>query len=133
MSSQGKHVLLIDDDPDMHEAIKLILEPEGYKISCCLTGPEGSEAMRTAKPDLLLLDVMLASPSEGFHLAYAMKQDEVLKDIPVIMISSIGEKMGIDYSKEIGSDYMRADLFIEKPIEALKLREAVSQLLVDKE
>ena len=133
MSSEGKHVLLIDDDPDMHEAIKLILEPEGYSVTCCLTGPEGLEALRKTKPALLLLDIMLASPSEGFHLAYEMKQDDALKDIPVIMISAIGETMGIDYSKEIGSDYVPADMFIEKPLEAHKLREAVSQLLSGKE
>jgi CheY-like chemotaxis protein len=133
MGSEGKHILLIDDDPDMHEAIKLTLEPEGYRVTCCLTGPEGMEALQRIKPDLVLLDIMLASPSEGFHLAYEMKKDPALKGIPVIMISAIGKKMGIDYSKEVGSDYIQAEMFLDKPFEARTLREAVKRLLPDQE
>jgi CheY-like chemotaxis protein len=133
MSSGGKHILLIDDDPDMHEAIKLTLESEGYRVTCCLTGPEGMEALRRIKPDLVLLDIMLASPSEGFHLAYEIKKEPALKGIPIIMISAIGKKMGIDYSKEVGSDYIQAEIFLEKPFEAHTLRQAVQRLLPDKE
>ncbi|MBU0637285.1 MAG: response regulator [Planctomycetes bacterium] len=129
MSSDGKRILLIDDDPDMHDAVRLILEPAGYQVTCCLTGPAGLEALRRSKPDLLLLDIMLASPSEGFHLAYEVKQDELLKDVPIIMISSIGQTMGMDFGKELGSDYVQADLFLEKPLDAKALRAAVEKVL----
>ena len=88
MTGEGTHILLIDDDPDMHDAVRLILEPQGYRVTCCATGPAGLEAMRTAEPALVLLDIMLASPVEGLHLASRMKQDRGLSHVPVILISA---------------------------------------------
>jgi CheY-like chemotaxis protein len=133
MNAQGKHVLLIDDDPDMHHAVKLMLEPSGLRVTCCATGPAGLEVLRRERPDLVLLDIMLASPSEGFHLAYEIKKDDAIKDIPIIMISSIGQTMGLDYARELGTDYVQAELFLEKPLQAAKLRAAVAQLLAPRD
>ncbi len=124
-----KTILLIDDDADIHEVVKMILEPKGYQIECALTGPSGMEAARKLSPDMILLDIMLDSPSEGFHLAYEFKKDEALKDIPIVIISSIGKTMGIDYSKELGSDYVPANRFLDKPFDAAQLRSAVEEAL----
>ena len=129
MSDEGKRIVLIEDDPDMHAAIRMILEPQGFCITCCSTGPEGLETVRRDPPDLILLDIMLASPTEGFHLSYAMKQDEALAKIPIIMISAIGETMGMDFAKELGSEYVQAEVFLEKPLDAAELREAVAKVL----
>lgn len=129
MSAAGKHILLIDDDPDVQKAVRLMLEPEGYRLTCCPTAQTGLEAIRRDRPDLLLLDIMLTSPSEGFHLAYEIRQDDVLRAIPIIMISSIGQRMGMDYARELGTDYMPAELFLEKPLDAATLRAAVRKLL----
>ena len=133
MSGNGKRILLIEDDVDMHTAVKMILEPEGYQVTCCLTGPAGLESMRAERPDLVLLDIMLSSPSEGFHLAYEMKADDTLKDIPVIMISAIGKKTGMDFARELGSDYVQAERFLEKPFDAQTLRDTVKKLLAGEE
>ena len=129
MSADGKHIVLIDDDPDMHEAIKMILEPQGFRITCCSTGPAGLQTVRENPPDLVLLDIMLSSPSEGFHLSYEMRQDEALAKVPIIMISAIGDTMGMDFAKELGSEYIQAEMFIEKPLDAARLREAVAAVL----
>ncbi|MBI4717973.1 MAG: response regulator [Planctomycetes bacterium] len=125
----GEHILVIDDDPDMREALRLILEPAGYRLSACATGPEGLSAIRKEPPDLLLLDVMLASPSEGFHLAYELKNDEVLQRIPIIMISAIGQRMGMDFARELGSDYLPVERFLDKPLKADVVLTAVRQTL----
>ncbi|MFH1418950.1 MAG: response regulator [Planctomycetota bacterium] len=124
-----KTILLIDDDADIHEVVKMILEPLGHQIECALTGPSGMEAARRLHPDMILLDIMLDSPSEGFHLAYEFKKDEALKDIPIVIISSIGKTMGIDYSKDLGSDYVPASRFLDKPFDAAQLRSAVEEAL----
>lgn len=129
MSGDGKDILLIDDDRDFQHVVRSILEPQGYQVRCASTLPEGREALAAGAPDLLLLDIMMASPSDGFHLAYEMKQDESLKDVPIIMISSISQTMGMDYAQELGSDYIPADRFIEKPIDAQTLRNVVEQTL----
>ena len=129
MMAEQVKILLIDDDEDFHEAVRMILEPEGYVITCRLTGPSGLEAARAMRPYLILLDIMLSSPSEGFHLAYEFKKDDVLREVPVIMISSIGETMGMDYSKELDTDYVQADKWLDKPIDAAVLRQVVKELL----
>jgi DNA-binding response OmpR family regulator len=128
----NKTILLIDDDADIHEAVKMILEPAGYQVECALTGPAGLEAARRRTPDLILLDIMLDSPSEGFHLAYELKKDDLLKTVPIVIISSIGKTMGMDYAKELGSDYVPVDQFLDKPFDAATLRNAVQKALTGK-
>ena len=56
----GERLVIIDDDPDVCEALTLILEPAGYAPTCCATGPEGIATIRDNPPDLILLDIMLA-------------------------------------------------------------------------
>ncbi|MBN2562514.1 MAG: response regulator [Phycisphaerae bacterium] len=129
MADKPKTVLLIDDDADVHEVVKMILEPQGLRVECALTGPKGLEAARELMPDVLLLDIMLDTPSEGFHIAYTMKSDEVLKAIPIVIISSIGQKMGIDYAKELGTEYVPASRFIDKPFDAATLLAAVNEAM----
>ncbi|MCK4658312.1 MAG: response regulator transcription factor [Phycisphaerae bacterium] len=124
-----KKILLIDDDPDMHHAVTAILESQGYEVKCCLTGPDGVAAARADTPDLILLDIMLSSPSEGFHLAYDLSKDDELKDVPIIMLSAIGSMMGMDYAQELGSDYIRAEKFLDKPIDAQTLLSAIDEVL----
>ncbi|MGD2109986.1 MAG: response regulator [Phycisphaerae bacterium] len=125
----GEHIVIIDDDPDLREALKLILEPAGYRLTCCATGSDGLATVRDQHPDLVLLDIMLASPSEGFHLAYELKKDDATKDIPIIMISAIGKTMGIDYAKELGSEYVPAEQFLDKPLKAAVVLDAIKAAL----
>lgn len=125
----GTHVLVIDDDPDVREALRLILEPHGYRMTLCATGPQGREAAAKETPDVILLDIMLATVSEGFHVAYELKKNERLADVPIIMISSIGETMGMDYARELGSDYMPAEVFLSKPLDAARVLKEVEKAI----
>ena len=125
----GKRIVIIDDDPDVREALTMILEPAGYELTCCATGPEGLATIQSDPPDLILLDIMLASPSEGFHLAYELRRDEVSCNVPIIMISSIGQTMGMDYAKELGTEYVPAEKFLDKPLTAEVVLNAVKETL----
>jgi CheY-like chemotaxis protein len=122
-------ILLIDDDPDMHLAVEMMLAADGYQVTCCRTGSEGLERMRRQRPDLVLLDIMLTYPSEGLQVACQMRQDVRLKDIPIIFISAIGETVGADYAKEVCPIALAADMFLEKPLDAAMVREAVKWVL----
>jgi CheY-like chemotaxis protein len=112
----GEHIVVIDDDPDIREALTLILSPLGYRLTCCATGPGGLAAIRASRPDLVLLDIMLASPSEGFHLARELRGDPATAGIPIIMISAIGRTLGMDYAKEMGGEYVSTEAFLDKPL-----------------
>lgn len=129
MSPKDQRILVIDDDPDMHEALRLILEPAGFEVTCCATGSAGLAAMRRDPPDLVLLDIMLASPAEGFHLAHEVKCDAQLKAIPVIMISALGDSLEQGFAEETGDDSLAIEAFINKPFQATTILEKVSGVL----
>ena len=132
MSDKVSNIVLIDDDPDMHLVVKMILEPQGHHVVCYLSGPEGLETIRHQLPDLVLLDIMLAHPSEGLQVACEMRHDDRLKNIPIIMISAIGETIGKDYYTEVCPGTASGDMFLEKPFDAPTLREAVNWVLKQK-
>lgn len=132
MGAESTRILLIDDDPDMHMVAEVILEPEGYHVSCCRTGSEGLEMMRRRRPDLVLLDIMLTHPSEGLQVACQMRQDERLKDIPIIIISAIGETTGMDRATQECPEVPSPEGFLEKPLDAATVREAVRRVLEQK-
>lgn len=129
MPTEPYRILLIEDDPDMHVAVRAMLPASEFALTACSTGPAGMEAMRRQPPDLLLLDIMLATPSEGFHLCYQMKEDPRLRDVPVIMISAIGRRTGMDYARELGTEYAPAEAFLEKPFDAATLLATVRRWL----
>ncbi len=122
-------VLVVDDDPDIVEGMRLTLESAGYKVLSASSGKEGLELARKEKPGLVLLDVMMETLSEGFHVAYELKQDPVLKSVPIVMVTAVGKESGIDFAKEAGSEYIQADAFLEKPVEPKKLLEVVGKFL----
>ena len=125
-------ILVVDDDPDIVEGLKLTLESAGYEVLSASNGEKGLDLARNEKPDLILLDVMMATLSEGFHVAYELKQDPVLKAIPIIMVTAVGKESGMDFAKEAGTDYIRAEAFLEKPVEPKKLLETVKKFLKKK-
>jgi DNA-binding response OmpR family regulator len=126
-------IVLIDDDPDLHLAVRMILEPLGHQVACYQTGQAGLEAIRRQPPDLVVLDIMLTYPSEGLQVACELRRDSELKRIPLLLMSAIGQAIGMEYGREVCPDAMSADLFLEKPFDAKTLREAVSWILEQKE
>jgi CheY-like chemotaxis protein len=125
----GARLVIIDDDPDIRDALTIILESAGYRVTACATGSEGLAAIRAAATDLIILDIMLASPSEGFHLAHELRRDEALGRIPIIMISAIGAATAMDYAQEAGADAASVEKFLDKPLTAATVLQAVEETL----
>jgi two-component system phosphate regulon response regulator PhoB len=127
MRERQAHIVLIDDDPDMHEVVRLMLEPAGYQVSCYATAAAGEEAIREALPDLLLLDIMLSTPTEGVALAQRFRRDPATARVPIVMVSSAPRSSGLDAVP--GAGEARPDGFLEKPIRAAALHRAVTSVL----
>jgi len=132
MSTASARILVVDDDPDIHGVVEVMLAGLGYELEFCSTGAAALEAMRRHKPDLVLLDIMLTQPTEGLQVACQMRQDVHLKDIPIIFVSAVGESMGAEYAREVCPVALDADLFLEKPLEASRVREAVAWVLAQR-
>jgi DNA-binding response OmpR family regulator len=124
-----KRILLIDDDRDFVEMNKQALERGGYSVICSYDGTDGLRKALDQKPDLIVLDVMMTSDTEGFHTAKAMRDHEALRAVPILMLTSIREAMDLPFKYEPDEQFLPVTEFIEKPLPPSKLVEKVGAML----
>ncbi|MFC1527302.1 PleD family two-component system response regulator [Candidatus Neomarinimicrobiota bacterium] len=112
----SKKIMIIDDDIDLVEAMRITLETDNYEVIDAQEGQKGLEIMKKEKPDLLILDVMMGTMDEGFHIAYQIRNDEEIKDIPILMITAVGAQTGFEFDMQRDEDFLPVNEFIEKPV-----------------
>ena len=130
--SQGKKILVVDDDPDIVETTKTVLEAAGYTVETAANGTEGLAKAKATVPDLMVLDVMMDKETEGFHVAYDLRSDEKTKNVKILVLTNVAKKSGFKFASETDGDYLPVDAFIEKPIEPKALLDQVAGLLAGK-
>ncbi len=129
MADQSHRILIIDDDPDISEAMRIILESGGYNVASASDSQEAMECLQHHRPDLILLDVMMRMPDEGFQLSYQIKNNPKFAAIPVILITSVGQKTGFSFSPQTDEDYLPVEGFLEKPVQPEVLLDTVQKFL----
>ena len=118
MTTKGK-VLIIDDDPDFVEVVRTALETDDFEVFSAADGSQGLALMRQEKPDLVFLDVIMVLPDEGVTVSEEMARDADLRDIPVVMVSSVAQS---EYTGYFPTDRpLHVDLFLDKPVSLQKL------------
>jgi len=123
-------ILIIDDDPDITAAMAVVLESRGHEVSSARDGTEGMARLRQARPDVIILDVMMRTSQEGFELARKLKQDPCTKDIPILMLTAVKHKTGLDFKTESGDRiWLPVEEFLDKPVKPDVLIEKVEGLL----
>jgi len=120
-----KTIIIIDDDPDVVEATKVVLQSAGFGVASAFTGREGLERVRQGGIDCILLDVMMAKETEGFHIAQDLKADPTTAKIPIVMLTSVSKKTGFEFSPATDKDFMPVEAFLEKPVDPKRLIETV--------
>ena len=114
-----KRILVIDDDSDFTYAVRMTLEDEGYLVEEAKSGAEGLEKMRANTPDLVLMDVMMANPLDGYYTTQEIADDPTLRNVPILMVSSIADT---PYLASFPTDqYLQIAEFVSKPIEPATL------------
>lgn len=124
-----KKIMIIDDDIDLVEAMRITLETDNYKVIDAQEGQKGLEILKKEKPDLLILDVMMGTLDEGFHIAYQIRNDEEIKDIPILMITAVGAQTGFKFDMQRDEDFLPVNEFIEKPVNPQVLLDTVKRNL----
>lgn len=129
--AETKKILVIDDDVQFVETVKTLLENVGYEVHFAYQARKGMDLAKQVMPDLILLDVMFAGPPgpDGIESARELGKDEVLKGIPVIIISGIRKVLDLPYQVEPDDDWMPVKAFIEKPIKPDKLLAEISAVI----
>lgn len=122
-----KKILIIDDDIDLVEAMRVTLESVGFEVIDAQEGNRGMEKLRQEKPDLVLLDVMMAHLDEGFQLAYQIRSEEDIKDTPVVILTAVGNQTGFTFDPNKDEDFLPVQAFLEKPVNPRDLIDTVRQ------
>lgn len=118
-----KTILIIDDDPDIVEAMRMPLEAHDYRVISASNGDEGLRRVVEEKPNLIILDVMMTTTTEGFHVAYALRNEDPdsryreYRNIPILIVTAISQYTRLKFSTQSDGDFLPVDDFIEKPID----------------
>lgn len=122
--SEKKDILLVDDDPDFVEAVKVIVEKAGYNVRVAYDGQEGIEAVKEKMPDLVVLDVMM--PVMNGHEACAkLKGDKETAEIPIILLTAVADRVTTSTYTHRDMLESEADDYIPKPVEPNDLLELI--------
>ncbi len=120
-------ILVVDDDPDFVNLTRRILQTQNYEVLTASSGEKALAAMRKEKPDLVLLDIMMAYILDGLDVSREMAEDAELKDIPVIMVTSL---TGARAQMSLPSDeYIPVEDWIHKPIDPDQLLARIKETL----
>jgi CheY-like chemotaxis protein len=120
-------ILVVDDDPDILEACKLVLEKEGYVVSTATNRNEGMEKVAGDAPDLIILDVMMEESDDGFVMAQDLRRNGVT--LPIMMLTSVAKATGMQFDKD--SEMVPVDEFQAKPVDPVTLIDKVAKLLAN--
>ncbi len=117
-------IAIIDDDPDILDVSTVVLNSKGYTVVTALNPDDGYKLIKDQKPDLIILDVMMNEPDDGFFLVQKLRREKI--DTPVIMYTSVSKALGFNFGK---SDIVPVDEYVEKPISPDELIKKVEKLL----
>jgi len=118
-------ILIVDDDPDIVDAGRLVLEREGYEVVGAPNRADGMTKLEEIKPDLLILDVMMEEPDDGLRMAREIRKNG--NTVPIIMLTSVNAAMGLNIDKD--GEIVPVDEFQPKPVEPQTLVAKVKKLL----
>lgn len=125
-------ILVVDDDRDLVNTISIVLESSGYLVRTAHDGKEGFLRIQEKRPDLIILDVMMATDTEGFDLAHKLKRNPAYSRIPILMLTSFPQKMaeeGPERFQHIMEDGWPVTQLFEKPVDPGELLSAVGEIL----
>lgn len=126
--TEKKKILLIDDDPDFVEAVRVIVKNGGYDVKVAYDGAEGLEAVAQDKPDLIILDVMM--PVMNGHEACAkLKADPQTAKIPIILLTAVADRVTTSTYTHRDMLESEAEDYMPKPVEPVELLGLVQQWL----
>jgi DNA-binding response OmpR family regulator len=123
-----KYILVVDDDPDLVETVSMMLESKGCEVGVAYDGLEGEESIKKRRPDLVILDIMMPR-KDGYVLCAELKADAATRDIPVVLLTAVGEAVPSTTYTHADGMSTEADDYIAKPIDTEGLWGVVSNLL----
>jgi len=126
-------ILIIDDDPDIVLAVRLTLESAGHQVFDARNGAEGLRRVPEIRPDLIILDVMMDTTTEGFQVSLQLRSPDAgsplaaFRRVPILMLTALHSTTDLRFGPD--EDYLPVDAFVDKPIDPDRLIAKVNDLL----
>ena len=127
MSEQQKAILVVDDDPDFVQSNRDLLEAEGYRVLSAADGESGIELAKKETPDLMILDVMMATDTEGFEVSRKIPSTPELRNMKVLLVTGIRKEMNLPFGFEPDEAWLPVKEVLEKPVKPQVLLNAVDK------
>lgn len=127
----GKSILMVDDDKDLTSSVQAFFEARNYEVRVAHNSVDGKEKIKEAKPDIILLDVMMDTDAEGFNMAFDLKNNADTKDIPIILFSGFTDHLkekSQSFEFVMGKEWPATE-YIKKPASLVAINTAVERLL----
>ncbi len=121
-------ILVVDDDPDLVEAVSMKLKNEDFRVATAYDGEEAWDRIREERPDLMILDVMMPR-KDGYTLCDEIKKSDEYKDIIVVLLTAVADAVTSTNFTHMGGKSTLADDYLPKPIELEKLMQIVRENL----
>jgi CheY-like chemotaxis protein len=122
-------VLIVDDDPDFHSTILSFLRSAGYSVVSAYSEAEGLELARREKPDVILLDIIMQTTTDGFAFCREARRDPEIKHTPLLGVSAIEKMIGVAYPPDMDPNLFPVDAYLSKPVKPEKLLEVLKTLI----
>ena len=126
--TEKKKVLLVDDDPDFVEAVKVIVQSGGYDVRVACDGQEGLDAVAAERPDIIILDVMMPV-MDGHKACAALKGNKETADIPIILLTAVADRVTTSTYTHRDMLESEAEDYMPKPVEPKELLELIKSWL----
>jgi two-component system alkaline phosphatase synthesis response regulator PhoP len=131
----AKKILMIDDDVNLVNVVKMVLEAKNYSFESAQSAVEGLQKIKQFKPDLIILDVIMEDFVAGFRVVSELRTGDedseysAFSKIPILMLTSVTQKTNMNFSEKVGTALLPVDAFIEKPVKPAYLMEKIEDLL----
>jgi CheY-like chemotaxis protein len=137
MMSKSAKILIVDDDRDLVESLRIVLESGGYEVLAAYDAQQGLELTTNQRPDLIVLDVMMPDGTEGFHFVWKLRrlEEEYARNVPIIMLTAIHDRTDLRFYPDSSDntykagEYLPVQDFVDKPVDPDQLLERVRRVL----
>jgi CheY-like chemotaxis protein len=134
-------ILVVDDDPDQVDAVRIVLENEDYRVVAAYDAEEALSRAETERPDLIILDIMMPEGTEGFHFVWKLRQQrsEYFQKVPIVVLTAIHSKTALRFYPDSSDgtyqagEYLPVQDFVDKPVRPAELVRTVRRLLATEE
>ncbi len=126
---ESKKIIVVDDDVEFVESYRDLLEAHGYVVFAAHDGRSGFETACRERPDLMILDVMMGTATEGFEVARMVRNEPLLSEMKVLLVTGVSKAMDLPFRLEPDDSWLPVNRVLEKPILPKKLITEIEKAL----